>query len=80
MNPVTISLTFCMVWMLVFFLTLPFGVSFEEKPQVGNAVSAPKNPMILKKAIITTVIAVILTATFFLLLANGYLDFLSPRE
>lgn len=80
MNPVTISLTFVMLWWLVFFMSLPIGVQKEENPQAGTAISAPKNPNILKKAAATTLITAILTFSFFFLLQHGYLDFLSPRE
>lgn len=80
MNPATISLTFIMLWWLIFFMALPIGVERDENPQVGNAISSPKNPMLLKKAVITTIIAASLTCAFFFLLTHGYLDFLSPRE
>lgn len=80
MNPATIIITFVMLWWLIFFMALPIGVERDENPQVGNAISAPKNPMLLKKVVITTIITAILTFAFFYLLTHGYLDFLSPRE
>jgi len=80
MNPVTIFLTFIMLWWLIFFMSLPIGVVRDENPQVGNAAGAPKNSKLLMKAFITTIIASILTFIFFYMLSNGYLDFLSPRE
>jgi len=79
MNPVTTIIVFTMLWWLVFFMLLPVGVKRDENPQVGNAVSAPKNPNLGKKALITTIIAATLTFTFFYLLVNGHLDFMSPR-
>jgi len=80
MNPATVTLTFVMIWWMIFFITLPIGVQRDESPEKGNAVSSPKNANLLKKAIITTIITAILTFTFFFLLSNGYLDFMSPRE
>ncbi len=52
---------FTVVWWLVFFMTLPFGVTVPDKPEPGHAPSAPENPRIALKAAITTVIAVTLT-------------------
>lgn len=80
MNPITIILTFVMLWWLLFFIMLPVGVERDENPQAGNAIGAPKNARLVKKALFTTLIATIITFGFFFLLQHGYLDFLSPRE
>jgi predicted secreted protein len=80
MNPATILIVFTILWWLIFFIALPIGVQRDDAPQVGNAISSPKNAQLFKKAIYTTLIAAILTAAFFFLLQHGYLDFLSPRE
>jgi len=80
MNPATVTLTFVMLWWLIFFMALPIGVVRDENPEIGNAAGAPKNAKLLKKALYTTLIATTLTCTFFFLLQHGYLDFLSPRE
>ena len=61
-------------------MALPIGVKRDENPQAGNAIGAPKNPKVFKKVIITTIISVILTFIFFIIMSNGLLDFLSPRE
>jgi predicted secreted protein len=79
MNPATVTLTFVMLWWLIFFMALPIGVKRDESPQAGNAIGAPKNGRIVKKMIITTIITIILTFAFFYLLSKGYLDFMSPR-
>jgi predicted secreted protein len=80
MNPATITLTFVMLWWLIFFMLLPIGVQRDKNPQPGNAVGAPKNGRLLKKAIFATLVAMIITISFFFFLQHGYLDFLSPRE
>ena len=48
---------FTVVWWLVFFVTLPFGVSRVENPAEGHDAGAPEKPRILIKAAITTAIA-----------------------
>ncbi len=52
---------FTVVWWLVFFMTLPFGVKVPDEPEPGHAPSAPDKPRVGLKAAITTVIAVVLT-------------------
>lgn len=80
MNPATITLTFVMLWWLIFFISLPIGIKNDNNPLKGNAIGAPSNPRLLKKAFLTTAITTIITFSFFFLLQYGYLDFLSPRE
>ncbi len=57
--------TYFIIWWLTLFLVLPFGVKTQEED--GNVVpgsveSAPAVPHILKKALITTIIAAIIFA------------------
>ena len=65
MNPATVTLTFVMLWWLLFFMALPIGVQRDESLQIGNAIGAPKNARLIKKAIYTTLIATTLTFIFF---------------
>ncbi len=53
---------FASIWAIVFFMVLPFGmVSQAEDGDVlpGTPASAPANPVIVRKAVITTIIAAI---------------------
>ena len=51
---------YVLLWWLVLFMALPVGVRMPDVPGDGHASSAPANPLILKKVIAATVIAVIL--------------------
>lgn len=51
---------FVMIWWVVFFAVLPFGVSPHKTPGVGHADGAPERPRLLRKAVITTGITVVL--------------------
>jgi predicted secreted protein len=51
---------YVLLWWLVFFMALPVGVRMPDVRGDGHASSAPANPMILKKVIAATVIALIL--------------------
>ena len=55
-------LTYVIIWWMVFFMTLPFGVERPEahEVEVGHEPGAPKKPMLKKKAIITSLISAVL--------------------
>ena len=71
---------FLIIWWLILFILLPINI--DNKPPnsteyEANDRGAPKNPQILKKFIITTIISVILWFVVFLLLNNdGFLMFI----
>ena len=48
---------FLVIWWLTLFVVLPWGVRRSESPDAGHDPGAPGNPMLLKKALITTLIA-----------------------
>lgn len=51
---------YILLWWLVFFMALPIGVQVPDVPGDGHASSAPARPLILKKVIAATLIALIL--------------------
>ena len=66
------------IWWIVFFSVLPTGiksqnVEFKEDLQ-GNDPGAPKNPEIIKKFLITTLITSIIFAVIYYLVINNYLN------
>ncbi|MFQ5959700.1 MAG: DUF1467 family protein [Alphaproteobacteria bacterium] len=62
MDPFGIFVVFVIVWWMVFFMTLPFGVRVSEETEPGHAPSAPERPRLAIKAAITTLLAAALTA------------------
>ena len=64
---------YVVVWWLVLFTTLPFGVrnahEAGEEVAPGNASGAPVTHMIGRKALVTTVIAAAIVGTFYFLVA-----------
>ena len=61
MEPFGAFVVFFIVWWLVFFMTLPFGVRPLDEPEPGHATSAPEKPRLWIKAAITTAIALMIT-------------------
>jgi len=48
---------YVMIWWVVFFAALPFGVRAAEQPERGHDDGAPENPQLLRKVLVTTGIA-----------------------
>ncbi|MFQ5784018.1 MAG: DUF1467 family protein [Alphaproteobacteria bacterium] len=61
MDAFGILVVFVIVWWLVFFMTLPFGVKTPEKVEPGHAEGAPDRPRLAIKAVAATVIAAAVT-------------------
>ena len=53
---------YLILWWLVFFVMLPFGVERDQDVTFGNDPGAPKKSLVKKKAIISSFITLILTA------------------
>jgi predicted secreted protein len=63
------------IWWLVLFAVLPFGVRNAGEAGVaidkGHDAGAPVQPMILKKAFITTIVAAVVFALFYWITTSG---------
>ncbi len=56
-----IIVIFVIIWWLVLFVVLPFGIQRDENSIKGNDPGAPKNPMLKKKIYFTTIISIFLS-------------------
>ena len=74
MDVVSVTVVFILLWWLVFFMTLPFGVKTPDSVEIGHATSAPDKPMLWRKTMIATIIASILFATVFWVIDSGLLS------
>ncbi len=66
-----------MIWWVVIFAVLPWGVRVPETHQPGHATSAPERPMLWRKAAITTAIAAVIWIGVYLLIES---DLVTLRE
>ncbi len=66
------------IWWLVLFLVLPFGIrnahETGETVEEGNEPGAPTNPRLVQKAVITTILATAVFAVFYLAVTRGWLS------
>lgn len=75
MNPVTGIVVYVIIWWTVLFAVLPWGVHVPDKVKTGHAESAPDRPLLLKKAIATTLIAAVIWVGFYFLQRSNLITF-----
>ena len=56
-------------------MVLPFGIRIEETPEKGFATSAPKNPNLRKKFLITTALAAFMWGIIQFVMVNQLVAF-----
>jgi predicted secreted protein len=69
---------YTIIWWLVIFAVLPFGVRPLDKTDIGYAAGAPANPRLWLKAGITTVIAAVVWLGFYALVTSNLISFREP--
>ncbi len=65
MTLVTGIAVYIVVWWIVLFAVLPWGVRQSSEPEPGHDPGAPANPQLWRKAIVTTVISLLLWGVYF---------------
>ena len=71
MNPVTVVVVFIIIWWLILFMVLPWGISRTENPEAGHDPGAPARPMVVRKLLITTGLTIILFGIFMAVVGSG---------
>ena len=78
MNLASAIAIYFIIWWLVLFLVLPFGIrnahDAGETVEAGNEPGAPVQPRLLQKALITTILATVMFAIFYLVQTRGLLS------
>ncbi|MEQ1520528.1 MAG: DUF1467 family protein [Aestuariivirga sp.] len=78
MNLASAVAIYFIIWWLVLFLVLPFGIrnahDTGEVVEEGNEPGAPVRPRLLQKALITTLLATVVFAVFYLAVTRGLLS------
>ena len=67
--------TFVIIWWMVLFTVLPWGVRVPDAPEKGHATSAPVRPRLWLKLSVTTAIAVLLWGIAYWLAASNLISF-----
>lgn len=67
--------TFVIIWWMVLFTVLPWGVRIPDVPEKGHATSAPVRPRLWLKLSVTTAVAVLLWGIAYWLAASNLISF-----
>ena len=59
---------YVMIWVVILFLVLPWGVRMPERIEQGHADSAPENPHIGLKLLVTSILSALLWVIAYLIL------------
>ncbi len=65
---------YVVIWWVMLFTVLPWGVKPIDEPGKGYAEGAPEKPLLLLKCAITTVIAGIVWAGLYFVVQSGVID------
>lgn len=68
-------MVYLIVWWLVFFTVLPFGVRAPERVEPGHDGGAPDKPGLWRKALIATLVSAVLFAGVYWLIESELLSF-----
>ncbi|MGH6961046.1 MAG: DUF1467 family protein [Dongiaceae bacterium] len=66
---------YALIWWVVLFMVLPWGVRVPDDPEPGHASSAPTNPRLLIKAIATTIVSLIIWLGIYFVMKSGLISF-----
>ena len=75
MSLATGIMVYVVLWWLVLFTVLPWGVRVPDQAEPGHATSAPSNPRLVRKLIITTLIAAVVWGLIDLVMLSGWISF-----
>lgn len=77
---VTALTVYIVTWWVVLFTVLPWGAEPDKNPGAGHVASAPANPRLRLKFLITTVIAAIIWLAIDMLIKKDVMDFYREAE
>jgi predicted secreted protein len=60
-------MVYLVIWWTILFAVLPLGVRRVENPGKGEEPGAPEKPQLLRKAVITSIVAAVLWIGFYFL-------------
>jgi predicted secreted protein len=78
MNLLTGIVVYVLVWWIALFAVLPLWVTPTEPGDLAHGSGAPKNPYMLRKLALTTLIAAVIWLGIYLLVTSPWLSFRQP--
>lgn len=78
MNWFTGIVTYLLIWWVVLFAVLPWGVRQQEEVEPGHDPGAPTHPHLIRKAVATSLISAVLWLIAYYIVDAGLLNFRQP--
>jgi predicted secreted protein len=75
MNWFTGIIVYVLVWWVTLFAVLPLWVVPAEQDEIGHAAGAPKQPLLLRKVLVTSLVSVVIWIGIYLLVRSPWLSF-----
>jgi predicted secreted protein len=75
MNWFTALITYILVWWVTLFAILPLWVVPAEPGDFGHAAGAPKHPLLMRKVLVTSLVAAIIWLIIYALVRSPWLSF-----
>ena len=66
---------YVLIWWVVLFAVLPWGVHIPDNPEPGHASSAPVHPHLVGKLIATSLVSLIVWLGVYYVIANDLISF-----
>ncbi|WP_119458620.1 DUF1467 family protein [Rhodospirillaceae bacterium SYSU D60014] len=74
MNWLSGLFVYLIIWWVVLFTVLPWGVRVPEEPEEGHASSAPENPRLWKKVLVTSVVSLLVWLLVYYIMESGIIS------
>ena len=68
-------LVYALIWSVVLFTVLPWGVKLRDRPEPGHATSAPENPRLWLKMAATSAFSLVIWLAVYAVMASGLISF-----
>ena len=78
MTWLTAVVVYILVWWVVLFAILPLWVTPTEPGELGFAAGAPRRPLMLRKLLLTSVVAAVIWLAIYVIVSGPWLSFREP--
>jgi predicted secreted protein len=75
MNWFTGIIVYALVWWVALFAVLPLWIVPAEPGELGHAAGAPRQPLLLRKILLTSLIAAVIWIVIYALVRSPWLSF-----
>jgi predicted secreted protein len=75
MNWFTGIIVYVLVWWVALFAILPLWVAPAEPGDLGHAAGAPKQPLLRRKVLVTSLVAAVIWIAIYALVRSSWLSF-----